>query len=791
MFHLYRRASINSFLIVVVLVMLASCTVVKDYPANTPFVFRNKITLEGDVPKDEEKRLQAELNNYWDDSIKVQRISQFGIRTVVRNTNRFDSANINRSIEFMRSYLQAQGYYNVAIKDSIYKPYDTVKDQVRVTVEMLLNVNKNLRVASFTFDSIANADLRKLANDARQQSILKENQPFTNQLISSELDRLVALFRQNGYFKFSRDNLYAEVDTTDVALLDITLDPFEQAQRIAEATERRLSNPTIDVAIMQKASADSNAFNKYYVGSINFYPQTKISEVPDSLINMRFPIEQKRREYTLKQRTNFINFRPLREHTYLRQGREYDEQAYFKTVNALSALGAWNQVDVRTVMHNDSLPIIDFHFFLTPADKYSFGTDFEVSRNSGSIITGNLLGLANVITLRDRNVWKQSVQSSTTFRNGIELGLNDTTGALQTFQSSLSHTYSIPKFLVPFTIKGEKRLDDYKTLISLNASYTDRRNFYRLQSGTFSWGYEWKKRNNIWIYRPLNIELYKLDTLEGLKQAFVANPFLRTAFNTGNVISQTLTYNVTFAGKTPNITNYFRISGEEAGALFGLIPGLKKNIYRYIKSEAEFRKLIKFRKTGLASRAFIGVGYNYSNDPNIGQSLPFFKQYVAGGPNSMRAWTVRQLGLGSSLQSDTSTTFRDRFGDLQLEWNIEYRFPVAVMGSAKVNGAIFTDIGNLWNLKNPQDNPESKLQWDRFTRDLAIGSGFGVRVDFDYFLIRVDLGYKVKDPARRSNNGWMSIKDFTWRNKEYIPADPTKVLRRNNYAIQLGIGLPF
>ncbi len=790
MFHLYRKANYNYF-IILVLLSFASCTVVKNYPSNTPFVYKNKITIKGDVGQEEQKRLQTELYNYWDDSLKPKRISQFGVRTVVKDPHRFDSTNINNSITFMRSYLKSQGYYNVTVQDSIH-PYDTVKDQVRATIEMFVDVNKNLKVSAFTFDSIANADLSAIAKKDSANTFLKVNKPFTKQLIATELDRLVALYRSNGYLKFSRDNLYAEVDTTDVALLDLSLDPFEQARLISTATERRQKNPTIDVAIRLKQSNDTNALKQFYVGRINLYPETGRNEIVDSLIGKKFPIVVDARQYTMYQKVGMVKLRPLREHTYLREGTLYDETVFFKTVNSYSSLGTWSQVDVRTVLRSDTVPIVDFHFFLTPAERYSFGADFEVSRNTGSIITGNLLGVANVLTLRDRNVAKQAIQASTSFRNGIELGLNDSTSALQTFQSSITQTFSIPRFITPFRIRGQKRLDDYKTVITLNASYTDRKNFFRLTSGIFGWGYEWKKRNHVWLYRPLNVELYKLDTLDGLRKAFITNPFLRNAFNTGFVVSQTLTYNFTFPGNKPSITNNFRVSGEEAGGLMGRFPGLRDKIYQYLKGELEFRQLRSFRKTGFAWRVFGGIGYNYSKDQVLGQSLPFFKQYIGGGPNSMRAWNIRQIGLGSSLLSDTSSSFRDRFGDVQLEANAEYRFPLTSFGTIKVHSAFFTDIGNLWNLRNAQSNPESELRFDRLGSDLAIAVGSGLRFEVTSLMIRLDFAYKVKDPARRENGGWMSFKDFSWTNNEFPIVDQNgRQIRRNNYAFQLGIGLPF
>lgn len=746
--------------------------------------------MQGDVPKDEKKRLQTELYNYWDDSLKVNSILQFGVKTIIKNPNIFDSSAIASSIGFMDSYLNSQGYYNTIITPAPVKT-DTIKDQYRTTVQMDINVNKNLKINAVSYDSLMTPELKQLALGSKKESLLITNKPFTKGVISNELDRLTSLFRTNGFYKFTRENIFAEVDTTDLSLLEITLDPFEQARKIAEAEAKRKENPQINIVIKQHASADSNAFTKFHIGKIFYYPQTLISQIPDSLIKENFPLVTTQREFTLKQHEPDIKMRPLREHTYLKEGTIYNDKDYFKTVNAFAQLGPWNQVDVRTINRKDSVNFLDFHFFLTPAPKYSFGYDIEVSRNSGSIISGNLLGITNVLTLRNRNVWKQAVQSSTNIRAGVELAFSDT--ILQTIQASVSQTYSIPRFITPWRIRGIKKMDDYKTVINFNAGYTDRRKFFRLRSAVASFGYEWKKNNHAWLYKPLNVELYSLDTLEGLTNAFVTNPFLRTAFNTGYVVSQNLTYTVTFPGHRSNVVNNLRVSGEEAGAIFGRFRGLKDKIYEYIKGELEFRQVTQWRKASFAYRLFAGVGYNYGTDSVIGQSLPFFKQFVAGGPYSMRAWGVRQLGLGSSLLSDTSTKFRDRYGDIQLEADLEYRYPVLAIGGVKVNSALFVDIGNIWNLKNNVSNPNSKLTLNRLLTDIAIGAGTGLRFDFNYFMVRFDFAYKVKDPARISNNGWMSIRDFEWRNREFETEDDKGriILKRNNFSFQLGIGLPF
>jgi len=263
---------------------------------------------------------------------------------------------------------------------------------------------------------------------------------------------------------------------------------------------------------------------------------------------------------------------------------------------------------------------------------------------------------------------------------------------------------------------------------------------------------------------------------------------LRSSFNEGNVISQTFNYLHTGTSlKNPNQNNYLRIGIEEAGGLTGLIPGASSRIYRYIKAELELRKLYKYQYTELAWRFMGGWGNNYSNDPVLKGQLPFFKQFTAGGPYSMRAWGLRQLGLGSSQFYDTSSKSQsfDRFGDLQLETNLEYRFPLFQWGSYKIGSAVYTDIGNIWNTRETELDPKAGFKLDRLYKDLAVAVGTGIRMDFNYFIIRIDYALKMKDPTRLQNDGWLDIRNLKWAE---VKPNGVKV---NNYALQFGIGLPF
>ncbi|MEO7531911.1 MAG: BamA/TamA family outer membrane protein, partial [Sediminibacterium sp.] len=765
----FKTNFLSFFYLSIVLALISSCSLlktvkVKDYPLNRAFIYDNKITLKGNFSKDEKTRLTEELANYWDDSIKVRQVQQFGIIYKMQSPAVFDSANINRSINFMNAYLNSQGYYYATFSDSVR--IDTVKDQLRTNIHMFIDVGKNITIDSVSYN-LGDTNLQKLTASEEKQTFLKKGKPYTKEAINSELDRLVSLYRQNGYYKFTREDIYALVDSMDQRLLQLTLDPFKQAQIIADAARLRRENPAWDIDVLKRPTFDSSKLYQYHIGRMYYYPETKLTDIIDSIPNQTGFLEVKRRNLTMRYKKGLFNYRVLREHTYMRNGDLYNESDYFKSINTLGQLGAWQQVDAKPVVRDkDSL---DIYFFLVPAIKQSYGVDLEGSRNTADIGLGNLWGITTSLTYNNRNVWKSAIQSIATFRTGVELNLLTSSNdrLIQTFLINLGHTYVFPKLIQPFkNWRALNRLENKRTLFSVSGSYVDRRDYYQLRSLVTSWGYEWKKNNNVWLYKPLNLELYAIDTLDGLRQLFKTNPFLRTSFNSGKVLSQNLTLIRNYTSiRNPKISHYVRFGVEEAGGLFGLIGNLKDEIYRYIKLEAEYRQSIKFntRKTELAYRVYGGMGYNYGNDTIRDKTLPFFKQFSAGGPYSMRAWGLRQLGLGSSIQSDSDTSkngYRDRFGDMQLEANIEYRFPIATLAGFKISSALFADIGNVWNVKANAIDPDARFNFKNLGRDLAVGVGTGMRIDFSYFLIRLDFAYKVKDPARQYNNGWAD--KFQW-----------------------------
>jgi hypothetical protein len=794
-FNFYKKT--NLYVIALAIILISSCTTIKNFPKNQPFVYSNKIVIKSNINKDEKSRLIKELNNYWDDSMQVRKIVKLGIFSVIKNPPVYDSSNLVRSVKFMDNYLKSQGYYAASYTNDTINLF--TKTQHRVTPIVTIDLGKNISIDSVVFD-LMDSSLQQLAKQNITNSLLKTGKPYTTQIISNELDRLNALFKRNGYYNFSKDDIYALVDTTYSQLLDLTIDPFKLAKLIDEYEKSKKENPKWKITIKQREDTTGVASKRFFIGHIYYYPQAGSFDLTDSTIAKPWLHDHALGNYSLRFDKRIIKLNTLKQFTFLQTGDPFNQTNYYKTLNSLGKLGPWKQVDAKFVFRDEDS--LDLHITMVPDKKLGIEITNEISKNTGDLTAGDLLGLSLNFTYRNRNVWKQAIQSFSTFRIGLEFNPNDSSNTLQTFFTTFGHSYSFPKMigekpirsivkLVPFKFIRNNIIDilnasDKRTVLAFNASYSDRFGLFKLRSITGSFGYEFKNNDKVWLYRPLNIELYSLDKLSGLDALIEKNPFLNLSFNTGNIIGQSFTFSQSkISNKNYNRSNLFRVGIEESGFVTGFFKSLENQVYRYGKIELEYRESVKHLKSEFAYKLFAGFGFNYSKSSDIGNTLPFFKQFFVGGPNSMRAWGLRQLGQGSSLRYDTSSiSFRDRFGDIRLEANVEYRFQIYNGSFLKIGSALFADIGNVWNFKKDAENTNSEFALNRLYKDIAIAIGTGLRLDFGgYALLRLDVAYKVKDPARQYNDGWL--------NNVALKETRPNGIEVRNAAIQLGIGLPF
>jgi outer membrane protein assembly factor BamA len=216
-------------------------------------------------------------------------------------------------------------------------------------------------------------------------------------------------------------------------------------------------------------------------------------------------------------------------------------------------------------------------------------------------------------------------------------------------------------------------------------------------------------------------------------------------------------YNKNLSPSNNRSINLLKIYAEESGLLVGSLfrnqtskGKIFENLYRFVKADLEIKHIKTHQKSSLHLRAYAGLGIALNTDSRTGQvTLPFFKSFIAGGPNSMRGWSIRKLGIGSNIFYDTVANgrFNDKYADMQLEGNIEYRFNLFPFYGFWMRAAIFTDVGNIWfRDKINSSLPGSGFKLSNLGKDLAVASGFGARIDFSYFLLRFDLGFPFKDP---------------------------------------------
>ena len=750
----------KAFLAFSLIVAFGSCTVVKKYQPGKPFVYKTKINLIGNFSNDEERALVAGLEDQLDDSMQVRRLDKLLWR-VLKTPPVYDSINADKSILYMRALLTSLGYFSDTITYASQIKLEN-KDELRTTVTFDVTPGKQTLLDSIEYN-LRHTKLQAITDSARKQAYIKKGDPFAKNVIAVEFDRLTELYRNNGYYRFGRDLLVGLWDTLDVSLLQATTDPFEQLELLQKLRERR-QHPTANLEIRLR-SVDSARLSTFYIGDVTVYPDHGMDTIG---LKRRVDVVE---GITVIQYLDKFKPKIFPRNIYFPRDSLYRQRRYLRTINRLNSLGTWRLVSIDPLPRKDTL---DFAIRLTPAKKYSFNTNIEGSINQ-SAVSGNLFGIGLNVGLQNRNCAKSANIANSNIRYGVELGGRKETGKIvQTQQISFSHNIYFPHLIFFNKLVPERNRDNFRTVFSFSAANTDRRLLYNLATINGSWGYEFQQRKRsgqsvlINVKIP-NIEYSYLNKRDSLDTLIKYNPSLQNIFTDGFVSS--IITNFTFSGGQQNKLNIFRVNLEVSEPVAQLInsPFLDTNLYRFVKLDAEFARLIRFAKTSVAVRFFAGVGYEFNStrNPEKRSNLPFFKQYFSGGPNSMRAWAIRRLGPGSTVKEFSGQEgIPDRYGDIQLEGNVEYRFPLGKPLGFKVNGAFFTDVGNIWFLKTAPDRPpEEVFDISRLGEDIAIGTGSGLRIDFNFFVIRLDYAYRVKDPSPalsdvQYQNKWFSYPFF-------------------------------
>ena len=798
------------FLVAVSVFIFTGCTIVRKYQKNKPFVYTNNINLNiNDVTPDEKVIIKSRLNTQLDDSSKIKIKDVAFVLHYVDRPPVFDTISARASADNMQTSMVNLGYYN-AKTDFKFAIDSSKKNQNRVTTTYEVEAGKRTLIDTFAY-LFNKPELQQLALRSKSESPLQKNSPVTKAAISLESARLVDLYRNNGYYKFTTEELRVTGDTSIEALTTVSDDPFETLRLLSEANAKR-NKPTIKLAMLLNAATDSTRLNKFYIRNIYILPDYSPG---DNYTDTATLTENISNGYIIRYHKKIFRNNLLVKNMHVKTGDMYRQEDYFKTINSLYKLGVWESPAVDIIEKDSNR--IDLVVKLSPVKKYGFEGDIELSYSANSNTSntisatnsGNLLGISGNISLLNRNVGKEAIRMTNAIRAGVEFNTGQRTiggSLINSNEISYSNSILFPKLITPFSSINRKKLLVQQSFINTNVSLINRINFFDQQAFSISNGFSWtRKANHNWTYTtPFSFDFRRIyNTTVRFDTTLLKYPFLRYSFNTALVMGQSLRYISNYINpKNPKKATIFKFNIEESGLLWGrLKDAISKNgkrnflsdyLKQFIKTDVEYINTISHPKSAVVFRLFAGVGIPLSKADT---TLPFFKQYFGGGPNSMRGWPVRGIGIGAQpLAPFGNNTFNDRTGDIQLEANAEYRYNIAPLFSNAVylKGAFFIDAGNIWNTKNTKANgslDSTQFKFQNLYKQLGLSAGTGLRFDFSYFLIRFDMGFRLKRPDISTNNGWQ-LPNITW-NHLFSNDDANKRWRYENFNFTIGIDYPF
>lgn len=583
--------------------------------------------------------------------------------------------------------------------------------------------------------------------------VMKKGSLFDSDAIDLYRESLTEKLRQQGYYRFSKEYIYFEADSAfNTHEVDLTLQikPYRQSDNQSAGKNVPDDNPT---ALLHPRFT----INKIYfvVNYDMLKEQGHWGRTRESMDSLRAKSTFYEGIYIYALGKKKIRPDVLKNNCFIEPGKVYNERQVDQTYNALIALSSTQNVNIRfwESAEGDSFSL-DCVITLSFAQSQSFSTNVE-----GTVTSGNL-GFAGSYSWQHRNLFKGSEVMGFKIRGAYESVGNKFSDLLNDYYYELGAEASltIPRFLFPFLKSDLLRSINASTAFQISYDLQSRPEFQRTIAST-SYAYKWKKKqksyysfdlfNLSYVYLPWVSDSFKEDFLTN-------NSYLRYAYENHLMLSAGLNYS--YSSLLPGVRNRdvhtFRAAFESSGnflwAMSKLFHGPQKDGYytlfklryeQYVKANFDFAKQLYIDdRNSLAFHVGMGIAVPYGNSTLV----PFEKRFFSGGANSVRGWSVRRLGPGSFKSESDRIDFVNQSGDIRLDLNVEYRSKLFW----KFQLAAFVDAGNVWTIRSYDAQPGGDFQWNRFYKEIAAAYGLGLRLDFDFFLIRFDLGMKAYNPQK-------------------------------------------
>ena len=657
---------------------------------------------------------------------------------------------LNANAENMTAWLENRGYFKSVVDTASFLKGYKKKALYNVTLAKPYVVDSIKWVLD---SSTVGKDITLVARTTNSSSYLKPRVQFDLENIKAETRRIDLALKRRGYYYFSPDNIKAFVDTT-------------------------VGNHKTNIYLSIKKETSLLAKTPQHINSIMLFPNyTLLNPPPDtSKYGLNYYEDVLIRD-TVKAFKPRTLVRPLTYDT----GSLYNVQRHNESLNRYINLGAFKFVKSRYEPSSDSVNPgrMDVFYYLTPLKKKTITAELGGFTKSNSF-TGAQLN----VNWKNRNLFRGAEQLMAKAYGASELSVNDSLKKNNNWRVGAEVSLLVPPFITPFKINESSYFPPF-TKFTLSYEYMRRQLLFTKNFFRFQYDLSWKEKIN--IQHNLSPVSVTFNNATAFSDEYLQKVNLFPVLQFANLPELLLGsfYNLTTNTRSRRVKNVFFFNGsiDLAGNLAGLFnkpdSAFDKKIAgayfaQYAKIDLDFRDTHKLtEKTSWVSRLEIGMGMPYGNSAYI----PFSKQFIIGGANSLRGFRPRQIGPGRALTSaDQQVSYPQIGGDYKLELQTELRFPLA----GKLHGAVFAEAGNIWMKNDLLYGSQGKLT-KQFMNDLAVDAGIGFRVDVTVLVIRLDIATPLRKPwlARRSE----------WTAAEFDLASSS--WRKSNLIFNIGIGYPF
>ena len=617
---------------------------------------------------------------------------------------------------------------------------------LRATAEVNNKIKGKKLVATYLLHPGMPYFLRNIRYDIRDEKIesfllwedsvhrgLKRGMMFNADNLDNERKRITQLLVNRGYYRFNKDYITYLADSvagTNFVDLTLVLHPFRRS------AEESGPHPTYTIGRVRHLSGNPE----------------------DSVIPLRPKV--------------------LRNNTFIDEGDLYAAIDLQNTYNHFGRLGIVRYTNI-SFRERRTEPVLDCDIQLSTNKPSTISFQPEGTNTAGD------LGVAASLTYQNRNIFHGSENLSIELRGAFEAikGLEGYSNS--NFEEySLETRLSFPRFIAPGLPAGFRRRMNATSEVSLAYDLQNRPEFHR-RLFSIGWKYRWHDQRHH--------DRYQVDLLDlnYISMPWISETFKREYLDDTSSRNAILRYNYEnlfimkfgLGFSYNNGVHALKANVETAGNILNALSrpfGFRKNAdgqytfldlayAQYVRGNFDYTRNVHLSfNNQLVFHVGLGIAYPYGNS----RILPFEKRYFSGGANSVRGWSVRSLGPGKYVGTDGRIDFINQTGDMKLDLNMEYRAYLFW----KFSGALFVDAGNIWTLRDYQEQPGGQFRISEFWKQLAASYGLGVRLNFDFFIVRFDMGMKAVNPAYEDSRG-------------HFPIIHPKLSR--DFAFHFAVGLPF